>query len=178
MRPAWGVLAVLAALSASPAAAHRGHSSLSVVVIDPRAGTVIVTHRMAAHDVEPALLDIAPKAQPSLDDPDALAALAAYGGRAFSVRDEGGPVTLTHSGTDLAGDDVRLTYTGRLGGLGQTVTVDSDLLETMHPDQENQVNVRRAGVTRTVLFRPGDGPQPVDFAASVPVRPAPGSHSH
>ena len=159
-RPA--LLTLVAALLASPAAAHRGHSSLSVVEIDA-AGAVTVTHRMAAHDVEPALIDLAPDAQPSVDDPDALAALVAHAGAAFRLWDERGPVRLAHAATELAGDDVRLTYTGRLAGPGRALQVDSDLLEAAHADQENQVNVRRAKVTRTVLFRPGGPPQPVEF---------------
>jgi hypothetical protein len=67
----------------SPALAHRGHSSLSVVLIEPDSGRVSVYHRMAAHDVEPALVAIAPSHQPSLDEPDTLKALEAYGARAF-----------------------------------------------------------------------------------------------
>jgi len=156
------ILTALAA-AASPAAAHRGHASLSVVVIDPATGAVTVTHRMAAHDVEPALVDIAPRAQPSLDDPDALAALVAHAGRAFVLADEGGRVALTHTATDLAGDDVRLVYTGRMKPPARAVMVDSNLFEETHADQENQVNVRRAKVTRTVVFRPGQAPERVVF---------------
>jgi hypothetical protein len=159
-RPA--LLTLVAALLASPAAAHRGHSSLTAVEIDP-AGAVTVTHRLQAHDVEPALVDLAPDAQPSVDDPEALAALIAHGARAFRLWDERGPVRLTHAKTELAGDDVRLTYTGRLAGPGRALQVDSDLLEATHADQENQVNVRRARITRTVLFRPGDPTQLVEF---------------
>lgn len=153
----------LAAILASPAAAHRGRSSLSVVVIDPASGVVTVTHRMAAHDVEPALVDIAPAAQPTVDDAQALAALIRYAGRAFVLADESGPVALAHTGTDLAGDDVRLVYSGRMRPPARTVTVDSNLFEESHPDQENQVNVRRARVTRTAVFRPGSAAQTIRF---------------
>lgn len=150
--------------AASPAAGHRGHSSLSVVVIDSVTGAVTVTHRMAAHDVEPALVDIAPDAQPSVDDPDAVAALVAYAGRAFQLWDADGlRVPLTHAETNLAGDDVRLVYTARLRAPARALSVDSNLFQESHPDEENQVNVRRAGVTRTVVFRLGDGPERVDF---------------
>jgi hypothetical protein len=158
------LVAVALTAAASPVAAHRGHSSLSVVEIDAATGAVTVTHRVAAHDLEPALVRIAPGAQPSLDDADAVAALVAYAARAFVLRDEdGGRLALTHAATDLAGDDVRLVYTARLRPPARTVSVDSNLFEETHPDQENQVNVRRARITRTALFRPGDEPQDIRF---------------
>jgi hypothetical protein len=167
------LIAALAALAvfAGPAAAHRGHASMSVVVIDAATGAVTVTHRAAAHDVEPALVDLAPDAQPSLDDPDALAALVAHGRNAFILLDEAGRrVPLAHTGTDLAGDDVRLSYSGRLPPAARVVIVDSNLFEVTHLDQENQVNVRRAGVTQTAVFRPGDRPQRIEFEEKPPPR--------
>lgn len=162
MRRAFPIAAGLALLAAQ-AEAHRGRSTLSVVEIDAATGNVTVTHRMAAHDVEPALVDIAPRAQPSLDDPDALAALVAHAARAFVLADANGRVALTHKETDLAGDDVRLVYVGRLAAPAKIVTVDSNLLEESHPDQENQVNVRRAKRTLTAVFRPGSEPQSLRF---------------
>ena len=51
-------LAALLLMLATPALAHRGHASLAVVEIDARSGAVVVTHRLIAHDVEPALVDI------------------------------------------------------------------------------------------------------------------------
>ncbi len=158
------VLALAAALAfAAPAAAHRGHASLSVVEIDSATGAVTVTHRMTAHDAEPALVDLAPDAQPSLDDPEALAALVAHGSRAFILADEVGPISLRHAETELAGDDVRLVYRGWTNPDALTFTLDSALLEHAHADQENQVNVRRNRVTLTAVFRPGDPPQTVVF---------------
>lgn len=159
------VLAVAGLLAAAgPALAHRGHATLSVVEINADTGAVTVTHRMAAHDVEPALVEIAPDAQPSLDDPAAVEALKAYAGRVFVLRDaEGRRTPLTLSAAALAGDDVELRYEGRLPPPARSVTVDSGLLEETHADQENQVNVRRAGVTQTVVFRVGAEPQTVTF---------------
>ena len=53
--------AALIAGMASPALAHRGHGGLTVIEIDPGSGAVSVSHRFAAHDVEPALPSIAPE---------------------------------------------------------------------------------------------------------------------
>lgn len=143
-------------LIAVAAPAHRGHSTLSVVEIDAGTGSVTVTHDFAAHDAEPALAVIAPGAQPSLDDPRAVAALVAYVGRRFMLADAGGRrVALTLASTRLAGDGVRLVYSGRLPPPASAVTVDSGLFDEINPDQENQVNIRRAKVTRTALFRAG-----------------------
>jgi Cu/Ag efflux protein CusF len=162
-----GLLAVaLAALLAVPgaAAAHRGHASLSVVEIDAATGAVTITHHAAAHDVEPALAEIAPDAQQSLDDADALKALEAYAGRVFRLWDaEGKPVALVHKRTRLGGDEVEMVYTAKLPSPAAVVSVDSGLFEEAHADQENQVNVRRNKVTKTVVFRLGDGPQRVSF---------------
>jgi hypothetical protein len=156
------IAAALAAV-ATPVAAHRGHSSLSVVLIEPDTGRVTVYHRMAAHDVEPALVSIAPESQPSLDDPDTLRALEAYAGKAFTLSQEGARIALAHSGTRLAGDEVELIYSGRLKPPAKAVTVDSNLFEETHADQENQVNVRRAKVTKTAVFRPGQAAQTLSF---------------
>lgn len=164
MRPARAALLLLGAglgfglgLGAVPAAAHRGHATLSVVEIDAKSGAVTVTHRMSAHDVEPVLATIAPEAQPSVDDPEAMAALVTYVGRAFRV--EG--AALSPAGRRLAGDTVELRFAGRIARQRPQVVISGALFGETHPDHATQVNVRRAGVTRTLNFHPGDPPQPV-----------------
>lgn len=157
-----GLMLVLAV--ASPVAAHKGHAGLTVVEID-RSGTVRVSHRFAAHDVEPALVTVAPDAQPSLDDRNAVAALEDHLGQRFRLDLDGQPVGLTHSGTDLAGDNVRVAFVGHhkaTAPVGEAV-VDLDFFPGVHDDQEIQVNVRFDGVTRTLVFRPGQTAQTVRF---------------
>jgi hypothetical protein len=152
----WRTLALpLALVMAAPVAAHRGHAGLAVVEIDAGSGAVTVTHRLTAHDVEPALVDIAPDAQPSLDDPDALAALIAYVGRRFRI--DG--VALVPAGHSLAGDDIRLRYTGRLKGRPARLRISGAVLGGIIPGHSTQVNVRRAGITRTLHFHGGDPPR-------------------
>lgn len=149
---------------AGPAAAHRGHEALSVVEIDAATGAVTVTHKAAAHDVEPALSVIAPDAQQSLDDPAAVKALEAYGAKAFRLWDaEGRAVTLTHRQTVLEGDNVTLVYDAQLARPAASVSVDSNLFEDAHADQENQVNVRRARVTKSARFFLGADPETIAF---------------
>lgn len=154
---------VVGVMLAAPALAHRGHATLSVVEIDAATGRVTVNHRMDAHDVEPALAEIAPGVQANLDDPDALAALIAYTARAFVLLEGTEAVELAHHSTDLRGDQVRLTYVGRMPTSATRVIVDSNLFVDTHDDQENQVNVRRAKVTKTVVFRQGTSAQEVSF---------------
>lgn len=149
MRARW--LAALL-LAAGPAAAHRGHSSLAVVEIDAQSGAVAVTHVLQAHDVEPALVDIAPDAQPSLDDPDAMAALVAYLGRQFRIAG----VALSPAGQRLTGDKVELRYVGRLKGRPAQLLINGSLFGDSYGDHQTQVNVRRAGITRTLLFGPAE----------------------
>ncbi|HEY0600025.1 DUF6702 family protein [Brevundimonas sp.] len=156
--------AALAAVLASPAAAHRGHSGLTVIEIDQDTGAVSVTHRFAAHDVEPALPSIAPEAQPSLDDPRAVADLEAHLGARFRLAVDGQAVPVSHADTALAGDHVRVQFAGQTADRDvEAVTVDLDFFPGVHDDQEQQVNVRVGGVTRTVVFRPGADAQTVRF---------------
>jgi hypothetical protein len=111
MKRALLVAALVAAL-ASPALAHRGHAGLTVVEIDPASGAVSVVHRFAAHDVEPALVSIAPEAQPSLDDPRAVAELETHLRQRFRLDIDGAAIPVTHAATDLAGDNVRVAFAG------------------------------------------------------------------
>lgn len=151
MRHLIGLL-LLAVLAAGPVSAHRGHATLSVVEIDAKTGAVMVTHRMSAHDVEPVLANIAPDAQPSLDDPDAVQSLIAYVSREFRIAG----VPLTFAGHTLAGDLVVLRYTGQLAGTPDSLSIMGGLFGETHADHSTQVNVRRAGVTRSLQFRPND----------------------
>ncbi|MBB6228889.1 hypothetical protein FHS79_003082 [Polymorphobacter multimanifer] len=152
------VAAAAALLAISPAAAHRGHASLSVVWIADN-GNVTVTHRFSAHDLEPALVAIAPEAQPSLDDPEALAALTAYVGRRFQLQ---GAALKLQSRT-LAGDDVTFVFAGKMPRRPQ-VTVRASFFGETHPGHSAQVNIRQNGITRSLWFKPSDGPQSVTFA--------------
>ena len=147
---------------AAPALAHRGHASLAVVEIDAKSGAVTVSHRMAAHDVEPALVAIAPAAQPSLDDPDAFKALVAYVGQRFRISG----VQLSPAGQRLAGDTVELRYIGRIKGKPKQLLIAGALFGETWDDHATQVNIRRAGITRTLQFRPGDPEKPVSLAAN------------
>ncbi len=164
-----GLVAVLVFGLAGPAAAHRGHSGLTVVEIAPATGAVSVVHRFAAHDVEPALVSIAPDAQPSLDDPKAVAALEAHLAARFRIDVDGAPVALHRTETALAGDNIRIQFDGdRVDGeppapAPRSIRIDLDFFPGVHDDQEQQVNVRVDGVTRTVVFRPGSAAQTVDF---------------
>ncbi len=138
---------------AAPAQAHRGHDSLSVVTLGD--GTVTVSHRFEAHDIEPALAKIAPAAQTSLDDPAALAALEAYVARRFVLTINGKPVALTHGKTDLSHAEVRIDYTGRAPRRAKVVAVRSSVLRDVYRSQVNQVNVRRGNTVKSLTLRGG-----------------------
>ncbi len=159
------ILALMLAVGlAGPAAAHRGHSGLTVVEIVPATGAVSVVHRFPAHDVEPALVSIAPDAQPSLDDPEAVTALETHLAERFRIDVDGAQVALQRAETVLAGDNIRIDFAGaRTAGTARSVRIDLDFFPGVHDDQEQQVNVRIDGVTRTVVFRPGSAAQTVDF---------------
>lgn len=153
-------------LSPLPASAHRGHGVLSVVEIDAGTGGVKVSHRIPAHDVEPALAHIAPDAQASLDDPDAVEALKAYMLETFSLKVDGAIVDLTLRDLTLGADEVRFEYAGQvpLADARAAVEVRAAMFADIHRDEVNQVNVRRLGVTRTLVFNGPDAgtPQALD----------------
>jgi hypothetical protein len=141
-------------------AAHRGHASLAVVAVPVKGDVITITHRMTAHDVEPALVAIAPDAQPSLDDAEALAAFTRY--VAQNCRIAGVPLALTSQALD--GDDVRLVYTGRLKRGTKALDIACALFGETWRGHHVQVNVQSGGITRTLHFRPGTGPQRVPLA--------------
>jgi hypothetical protein len=147
--------AAVAAAAWSPASAHRGHDALSVVTIAAN-GAVTVSHRFEASDVEPALGAIAPRAQPSLDDPDAVAALVTYLGNHFRLASERGPIQLTPGPVELGAAEVRLSFTGTVPRMARRLTISSDLLGGIYPGQVNQVSVRAGTTTRTLAMAAGD----------------------
>jgi hypothetical protein len=149
----WHGLA-LSLLVMAPAGAHRGHDALSSIVIE-KDGRVRVSHRLETSDLEPALSIIAPDAQPSLDDPEAVAAIIAYLGTHFALRLDNRPVTLVAAGSDLRGAVVQFDFIGKTSGAPKMLTVTSQLLTDVHPAQVNQVNVRHGKVVQTLTFRRG-----------------------
>lgn len=162
MRRLWIALGVvlLVLTGGGAALAHRGHATLSVVVIDAASGEVTVTHRMAAHDAEPALAIIAPDEQPSLDNDIAMEAFVAHIENHFSVDGE----TLRFETREAEGDELTLVFKGRVKTPVKAVVIEADLLPQIGSSiPEFQVNVRVGKVTRTLLFRPGVGAQTAMF---------------
>ncbi|MFD1788955.1 DUF6702 family protein [Sphingomonas floccifaciens] len=142
------------ALVTAPAGAHRGHDALTVVTLGA-GNTVTVSHRFEAHDIEPALSSIAPDAQASLDDPDAVRALVAYLGRRFVLSDAKGAVVLTPGKVDIDAQEVRVAFSGRVRPGTKILTVRSSVLRDVYPRQTNQVEVRRGKVVRTIVVSDG-----------------------
>lgn len=157
------------ALAPLPAAAHRGHGALSVVEIDGKTGAVTVSHRIPAHDAEPALAVIAPDAQASLDDPEAIEALKAYMATRFAVAVSGAPVALTLKNMTLGADEVRLEYVGKISpaNISAEIVVRAAMFADIYGNQVNQVNIRRLGVTRSLIFSGSEAgsPQMLDAVA-------------
>lgn len=152
-------------LAPLPAAAHRGHGALSVVEMDARTGGIKVSHRIPAHDAEPALAQIAPDAQASLDDPEAIAAFKAYMLETFTLSVNGAAVDLTLREMTLGADEVRLEYAGKVpvADVGAPVAIRAAMFADIYSDEVNQVNIRRNGITRTLIFS-GDNAQTTQLA--------------
>ena len=153
-------------LAPLPAAAHRGHGALSVVEIDAKTGAVRVSHRIPAHDAEPALALIAPDAQASLDDPEAIEALKIYMLEHFGVAVNEAPIALALKDMTMGADEVRFEYAGKIApaDAAAAVTVKAAMFADVYGDEVNQVNIRRLGVTRTLVFNGAEAalPQTLD----------------
>lgn len=164
------IAAASLALAPLPAAAHRGHGALSVVELDAKTGAVRVSHRIPAHDAEPALALIAPDAQTSLDDPDAVAALKAYMLRTFGVAVNGAAIDLTLRDMTMGADEVRFEYVGKIApaDAGAEILIKAAMFADVYGDEVNQVNVRRMGVTRTLVFNGAEANQPQALDAVTP----------
>jgi hypothetical protein len=151
----WGILAAASlVLAPLPAAAHRGHAALSVIEINAKTGLVTVSHRVPAHDAEPALAVIAPDANASLDDPEAIEALKVYMLKQFCVAVDGKIVELTLKDLTLGADEVRFEYVGKIApaDAAALIGVKAAMFADVYNDEVNQVNIRRFGVTRTLVF--------------------------
>ena len=156
------ICGALAMVSLAPqAAAHRGHDAMSVVTLLP-GGQVTVSHRFEAHDLEPALAEIAPNAQTSLDDPEAIAELKTYLLAHFSISADGVDIPLTVSSVEVGVRDVRVDYTGAVQSEPKAVKLKSTILRDIYPRQVNQVSVRRGQFVQTVRFS-GDETQVVSL---------------
>ena len=158
----------MAAAALSPAAAHRGHDALTVVTVAAN-GSLTVSHRFEASDIEPALARIAPNAQLSLDDPEAVEALVTYLQRRFTVSSERGPIALVPGKTDLGASEVRVSFTGNASRPFRRLTLRSDLLGDVYPNQVNQVNIRAGATTRTLALSAGDSAT-IDIAPAASAR--------
>ncbi|MFN3468596.1 MAG: DUF6702 family protein [Novosphingobium sp.] len=140
----------LLAAAVPPAGAHRGHDAMSVVTVEP--GRIAVSHRFEAHDLEPALAAIAPAAQASLDDPDAIEALKGYLQTRFTLRAAGKPVPLSFRSIEVGVRQVRVDYEGRLKRAPKALAVQSTILRDVYGKQVNQVVVRSGKTVRTLRF--------------------------
>ncbi len=152
MRRVLCLAAAATSLALAPqAGAHRGHDAMSVVTLGPD-GKVTVSHRFEAHDLEPALAEIAPNAQTSLDDPDAIAELKTYLLAHFHLRADGSEVPLSVASVEIGVRDVRVDYAGSVKGRPKAVAVQSTILRDIYPRQVNQVVVKRGSYVQTLRF--------------------------
>lgn len=144
------VPATLAALPV-PVAAHRGHDAMSFVRVG-EGGALSVSHRFETHDIEPALAEIAPEAQPSLDDPEAVVALKAYVQRRFAVTADGRGVELHITGAEIGASEVRIELAGTLPKGAKSLGIGCTILRDVYPGQVDQVVVDTGKAVRTLRF--------------------------
>ncbi len=147
-----GLLALV--LASNPAAAHRLEAALSVVEVNPSSGTLEITHRLYAHDLEHAL-DLGAVGAGYFETPEGQAAIKAYCERQFFIGDgQGKAIAIQFVGAELSGDLLYVYFeAGRYRG--SDLTLDSNLLQDFTEAQVNQINLRRAGKTVSARFQTG-----------------------
>lgn len=148
------LIVALALLATTPATAHRGHDGLTLVTIT-KDGKLTVSHRFEAHDLEPMLARIAPEAQPSLDDPQALQGLVSYLNTHFRLVAGRTPIALRQQGVDATSNIVQVDFVGKLPAATRALSITNTLFDGLRARQVNQVNVRRGNVVRTMTFANG-----------------------
>lgn len=98
---------VFIVIAAAPVAgaAHRLHAALTTVEWRESAGSLEVTHRMFAHDVEQWLARAAPDESRDIASLEARARAALYAERHFVLKtEEGKPIPLTTLGAEMEGE--------------------------------------------------------------------------
>ena len=153
---------VLAFAWVKAARAHRGHQTLSLVDVDAR-GEVRITHTLTAHNTEPELARLAPAANPSVDDPDALKALLDHLAGGFTVNGSKADLLSYYLGSDT----LTFVYRARIAlagkGLPQRFTIDYKLFAGSYSAPVGLVQVRYRGATKSLQCVPGAAPLSVDF---------------
>ncbi|GIU65978.1 DUF6702 family protein [Candidatus Phycosocius spiralis] len=135
-----------------PAQAHRIQAALSVVEISPTTQNLEITHRLYVHDLEHAL-DLGSIGMSWFLTQEGQAAIKGYCLRQFFIGDVNGrPLAIQFVGAELSGD---LLYVYFEAGQyrGQSLTLDSNLLQDFTKGQLNQINLRRDGKTVSALFQ-------------------------
>jgi hypothetical protein len=155
-----------ATITGRRALAHRLNAALTVVEVNLVRGTLDVTHRMYAHDLEHAF-SVGRVDLDWFEGREGRAILGRYCADRFTVEwGDSGVVPLAFLGTEVIGDLVYVYLDSPLSGLSPAdgpvdVTVWSGLLQDVSRDQRNLVNLRRSGITTTLGFAAGDGPRSV-----------------
>jgi hypothetical protein len=148
------ILGLLVVVCPSFAHAHRMNAAMSLIEVSPRNGRLEVTHTLFAHDLEGALLAGAVSLS-WLESDVGQQALRAYCLRQFTLANQSGrPIALTFVGAELRNDVINI-YFDAPRYRGETVIVDSNLLQDISDAQINQVNVRANGKTNSATFGAG-----------------------
>jgi hypothetical protein len=75
-------------------------------------------------------------------------------------------VALSPAGQRLDGDMVQLRYIGRLKGKPKRLLISGALFGETWDDHATQVNIRRAGITRSLNFGAHDAEKPIALPGS------------
>ena len=151
LRARCAALALLCAVLAAPAWAHRFHVGIAEVSFNARSGSLEVVHTYMAHDVE-ALLSNLYQRQFDMGDPDDQAVFRQYLERQFWINGATKRVPLKWLGMTADTENVTVYQEAPGTPLGQAASIHNAVLSDFLPDQVNTVNIKDGANARTLMF--------------------------
>lgn len=136
---------------AGPAAAHRLPLSATTIEESDDGKTVLITHRLHAHDAVELLLRLSPREEPVLDDLKSQARVALELSKSFRLSaDKKSSLELTIIGAEIE-DEFLFVYM-EMPYPEQPLFLKSTMLRQLGPDWINHVNVEQNGTVSSVTF--------------------------
>lgn len=142
--------------------AHRMDSALSIINIGAN-GTVEITHRLFAHDIEHQF-ELNSIGMDYFETPEGQRQIETYLRQAFIFNDaQNQPIALNFIGAQIEGDLLYVYFEGQIGNNGE-FNIDSNILNQFSAAQTNFVNIHKGDTIKSVVFSGGQGVTAVAIA--------------
>lgn len=147
------LLAMIAALLASPVCAHQQKETITRVLFNPRTGNIEVMHRFLLHDAEHASQEVLGQSADLLGSAADRERFEQYVHRRFSIEDQdGNAIDLVPVGNEIETRFLWIYAEAPIPDGLVSLTLSHDALRDLWPDQINLVNVERDKTVRSATF--------------------------